>query len=659
MKKNILYLLLMGIIIAIGCQKEESFELPNTPAEGSLQDDASGDCLPKTVNGVYAVGVALVPTTNSITVSVNVTKTGTYTVYTDTVNGYYFRGTGSFTTLGANTVTLNGNGTPFAAGTNNFVVNFGGTVCDIQVTVTSPAVFTLSGAPTNCTTPVINGTYGKDVPLTTANTVVLNVNVTTAGSYNVTTTAVNGMTFSGSGVFSGTGAQTITLTGSGTPTTVGANTIPVTAGSSTCSFTITVVGPGVATLGGAPTACTPSTINGTYVQGVALTSANTVTIQVNVTTAGVINVTTNTVTGFSFSYSGALNTGVQNINLVGTGTPAATGTQNFTVTLGSSSCTFSVPVTGPGAGTLGGAPTACTPSTVNGVYYVGTATTATNTVTIQVNVTTPGSFNITTGTVTGFAFAFTGALSTTGLQNVDLVANGGTPTTAGPQTFTVSMGSGSTCTFVVNVLANDYYPRTTNSNWSYEWNDDPTDSVQYKVYPSTLSAIGNTYNIFMPNEGAGFDSTGNYSAGYYRRNGGDYFQWFDYGTFLGYDNPGWAEYIMLKDNVAAGTNWKSAGFPGTISGNPANIRFSYTILQKDVPVTITSSLGTVTYQNVIVVQEKYEIEVTPGVWQDLTSTIDFYGKSYYARGIGLIKYEALDASNAVTDFQELRRYQVF
>lgn len=508
MKKNILYLLLMGIIIAIGCQKETSFELPNTPAEGSLQDDASGDCLPKTVNGTYAVGQALVPTVHSITVTVNVTKTGTYTVYTDTVNGYYFRTTGTFTTLGANTVTLRGNGTPFAPGTNNFVVNFGGTVCDIQVTVTSPAVFTLAGAPNTCTTPVINGTYGKDVPLTAANTVVLSVNVTQVGAYNVTTTAVNGMTFSGSGVFPGTGAQTITLTGTGTPNTVGNNTIPVTVGSSTCSFTIPVVGPGVATLGGAPNACTPSTINGTYSQSVALTAANTVTIQVNVTTAGVISISTNTVAGFSFAFNGPLAVGVQNVNLVGTGTPTAAGTQNFTVTLGSSTCTFSVPVTGPGVGTLGGAPNACAPITVNGTYTNGTPLAGTNTVVVQVNVTTAGNFNITTNTAAGFSFAFSGPLAI-GAQNVTLVGTG-TPNATGTQNFTVTVGT-STCTFTVPVAGSAAAVFTIDCpnvvvNGTYTAGTALTAANTITI-PITVTTAG-TYNISASVNGMTFSNSG-------------------------------------------------------------------------------------------------------------------------------------------------------
>jgi hypothetical protein len=69
----------------------------------------------------------------------------------------------------------------------------------------------------------------------------LNVNVTTVGTWNVLTTQVNGMRFGGSGTFTTTGPQTIQLRGSGTPAAAGSSTIPVTAGSSTCSFSVTVV----------------------------------------------------------------------------------------------------------------------------------------------------------------------------------------------------------------------------------------------------------------------------------------------------------------------------------------------------------------------------------------------------------------------------------
>jgi len=101
------------------------------------------------------------------------------------------------------------------------------------------AVYDYSGAPGNCITPVIAGTYTAGTPITSDNYVVLQVSVTTPGSYLVSTANINGITFSGSGVFVSTGVQTITLTGTGTPIVAGAfSYIP---GADGCSFVIVAV----------------------------------------------------------------------------------------------------------------------------------------------------------------------------------------------------------------------------------------------------------------------------------------------------------------------------------------------------------------------------------------------------------------------------------
>ena len=450
MKKHLVYLLAIIVVIISACQKEVSFEAGKNASHGNLQSDATGDCLPKTVNGAYVANTALAPATNTITVDVDVTKPGSYVVASDTVNGYFFRTTGTFAATGINTVTLKGNGTPIAAGTNNFVISYDSSICDIAVTV-----------------------------------------------------------------------------------------LPAGAG-----------GPAAFTLGGSPGACTSFSVAGAYVQNTVLTSSNTVQITVNVTTIGTYSITTNTVDGFSFAASGSFSTvGVQNVTLTGTGTPTNTGPQTFMVTAGTNSCTFQV-----------------------------------------------------------------------------------------------------------TVVSLDYFPRTANSNWSYEYDDNPDDSLFRTAITPTLSAMGNTYNIFMESFGAGLDS-----SGYYRRAGTDYFQYFDVGDFIGFDNPQWVEYIFLKD-AAAGTTWNTSGYTGTvtIAPNPPQtltIRFKNKILQKDVPLTITTSKGTINYTNVIVVEEKYE-QFTGGVWVDVTSVVG-YGKSYYARGVGLIKYESFDGTGALSYQQELRRYQVF
>ena len=59
----------------------------------------------------------------------------------------------------------------------------------------------------------------------------------------------------------------------------------------------------------------------------------------------------------------------------------------------------------------------------------------------------------------------------------------------------------------------DYFPRTSNSNWSYKFDNDPMDTLFQNVISQTQSALGNTYNVFMYNGGSGVDT-----LGYYRKN---------------------------------------------------------------------------------------------------------------------------------------------
>ena len=281
-------------------------------------------------NGTYFNGVALTAA-NTITVPVNVTAIGSYNI-TTTAGGMTFSKTGGFSTTGAQTVTLNGTGSPTTDGINAFTLNPG--ACSFNVNVIGASIFTY-----NCAGVVTNGSYATGTALTSSNTVTVPVNVTVIGSYTITTTA-GGMTFSKSGGFTTTGAQTVTLTGSGTPNTGGNNSFTLNPGA--CNFTVAVVGPAVYTLGGAPGACTGSTVNGTYTVGSSLSAANNVTVQVNVTSTGSYTITSSA-GGMTFSKTGIFTTtGLQTITLNGTGTPTGGGTVQFTV--GNNGCTFSVNV---------------------------------------------------------------------------------------------------------------------------------------------------------------------------------------------------------------------------------------------------------------------------------------------------------------------------
>jgi len=212
----------------------------------------------------------------------------------------------------------------------------------------TPAVFTLSGAGSTCTGAVLTGTYMSGMAMTSANTVKIQVNVATAGTYSITTAAVNGVSFAASGSFTTTGAQTVLLTASGTAVAAGAKTFAVAVGTATCNFDISFAAaapPAVFTLAGAPGACTLPVINGVYTASTPLSSTNTVTIKVNVTTAGSYNIVTNTVNGISFSGSGVFTATGTNVPVIlsGTGTPLAAGTTTLKPNM-TSSCSFDITV---------------------------------------------------------------------------------------------------------------------------------------------------------------------------------------------------------------------------------------------------------------------------------------------------------------------------
>ncbi len=132
MMKRFLSVFLAMSVLMISCQKELSLEA-GQPGVGVLQSSA-GQCNPMSVEGNYIAASALTDS-NFIEVSVDVVVPGTYTIYTDTVNGYYFRGTGSFSTSGPVTVKLNAFGTPVNEGTDNFFVIFDSSFCSVSVNV--------------------------------------------------------------------------------------------------------------------------------------------------------------------------------------------------------------------------------------------------------------------------------------------------------------------------------------------------------------------------------------------------------------------------------------------------------------------------------------------------------------------------------------------
>jgi hypothetical protein len=238
-------------------------------------------------------------------------------------------------------------------------------------------------------------------------------------------------------------------------------------------------------LGGAGAGCTGVVLNGTYMSGLALSSNNTASVNLTVTSPGNFSLSTPVVNGVSFSASGILSMGATGVTLIATGTPLAAGTFNFPLSGAGTSCSFSVTfeqTASPAVFTLGGAPNSCTGAILSGNYASGVVTNSSNYVTISVNVTSPGTYSITTTTIIGMTFSATGLFNSTGVQNVVLYASG-TPNNSGSYLFPVNH-NGETCTFSVAVTG------------------PPTDFITCK-----LDGVFTTFNV---NASAGLDNSTGY-----------------------------------------------------------------------------------------------------------------------------------------------------
>lgn len=440
----------------ISCKKE----LDAGEATGAFKKDGSGNCSPITVNGIYRVD-STVTGDHYVDVQVVSDNIGTFDIKSDTIQGLSFSKTGTIGE-GLNTIRLFASGKPAAAGTFTFVIRFGASSCTFDVTVfgttAGAAIYTLGGSPGNCTGFTVAGSYEAGTAMESTNFVNFVVNVTTLGSYNITTNTINGISFSGAGVFTTTGIQGVTLTASGIPAAAGDFTYVVSSPTGNCSFLLTtaVAGPGTSSyvLGGSPGSCSGAVQSGIYMQGLTLNTTNTLTLNITVTALGSYSLTTAPLNDVTFSASGNFTTlGAQTIVLRGNGTPAASGSFNHVVSGGGNTCIVPVtylPPAPPASFTLQGSPGNCSGAVLAGNYYTGTPLNASNTVTLQVNVATAGIYTITTGNVNGISFSKTGVFAATGIQSVVLNASG-TPLGAGAFNYTAT--GGGNCTFSVTASA--------------------------------------------------------------------------------------------------------------------------------------------------------------------------------------------------------------
>jgi len=131
--KRLLYIFFVAVCVLIACQKSINW---NLDAAASLAKDSSDNCLPISVYGTYNVKSAL-NDSNYVVVRVIVDSPGDYNIYTNIVNGYSFKASGTFATKGLTDVKLTGSGTPLDIGVNDFIVHLNFSSCTFSITVPS------------------------------------------------------------------------------------------------------------------------------------------------------------------------------------------------------------------------------------------------------------------------------------------------------------------------------------------------------------------------------------------------------------------------------------------------------------------------------------------------------------------------------------------
>jgi hypothetical protein len=451
-------------------------------------------------------------------------------------------------------------------------------------TTTGTAKFTLNGAPGDCSPVTMSGTYKAGVALDQSNTILIIANVTVIGDYTISTAQINGVTFSGAGVFTTVGTQVITLIGSGTPTDAGNFNYSV--GSAYCSFTVPFVagtggGTGTAayTLNGGTGNCVSPVIGGTYTAGTALTATNTIRIGVNVTTAGTYSLSTNSANGVTFTGAGTFTTtGPATITLTSLNTPTAAGT--FAYKPGTNGCTFSITyVSGTGGGTgsgsalftFNGGTGNCASPAIGGTFTAGVPLTSANTVVLAVNVTTPGTYSLTTSSANGVTFSGAGSFTAAGPATISLTSTN-TGLTEGTFTYTPPNGCIFSIVYQPAATTNGDFLKATLAGVAYQFNNNLTGSVSNGAQ-SSLDVDG---DLSSPGSGADhmlisfYNMSGAITSGTYNPISATNITRF---TLLSYfDNSG-AEWLLTSGTVTltlTGTTSATATFSGTLSKVDSN-----------------------------------------------------------------------------------------
>ena len=248
-------------------------------------------------------------------------------------------------------------------------------------------------------------------------------------------------------------------------------------------------------------------------------------------------------------------------------------------------------------GTLQDSAGNCQAIEMQGIYKENVALTSENFIKANINFTAIGNFRIYTDTVNGYYFNVENYAFSTGLKTITIYG-AGKPIMPVDAHFKLHFGS-SVCYFTVKNNAsittqpatnNDYFPTTTSSNWTYN-NSTIMDTAIISILPVDRTINGNIYRqfaLYVPKLLAA-------DTLYYRKDGfGSYYRYYAIGS-----GPK-TDFIFLKDFAAVGASWDSPTVTGSLSGTPTDVKYHFTIVDKNV----TAIIGAFTIDSIITVKEE-------------------------------------------------------
>ncbi|MDM1362197.1 hypothetical protein [Myroides marinus] len=287
---------------------------------------------------------------NKITIDVVAHIIGTWNVTSNTVNGLSYFGKGKFETTGPQKIELIGRGIPTTVGSTELILTSNSTKnntsCPVTISVKSVKYEIV------CEDINIEGNYQQDVALDKSNVINVPVKVLAPGKTTISTTTVNGVSFSSGEVeleFNEVtnDIQIVALfSNDATPQVVGDYNFKITGdvgAVSPCDYKITVAPQAV----NYTILCNDIRTQGVYAPKVPMDKSNKLAVTVDVKYVGDYELSTEVVNGIRYEGKGTFtSTGKQVIYLPAYGEPIETGkfsyhlTSNSNALSGNISCDF-------------------------------------------------------------------------------------------------------------------------------------------------------------------------------------------------------------------------------------------------------------------------------------------------------------------------------